>query len=104
MVVLSLIVFLGLDIMCYFFSGCLDLFIIDFVGIILVINIGWYIYFILVNVYFYGEGELFWIKMEVVYYVVIIVCYFFFFGLLLKFVVVVGRNDDGDKFDNNWNF
>lgn len=29
---------------------------------------------------------------------------FFFFGLLLKFVVVVGRNDDGDKFDNNWNF
>lgn len=89
-VVLSLTALLGSDITRYPFSGRSDSSITDFVGILLAINIGRYIYLISVNVYLYGEGESSRIKTEAVHHVVTIVCYSFFLAyhqnLLLSLV------------------
>lgn len=72
------------------FSGHSNYFISNFVGILLAINVGRYIYLILVNIYLYGESEPSRIKTDTMHHVVTIVCYSVFLAyhqnLLLSLV------------------
>lgn len=90
MAILGFVALCGSDVIRYPFSGNASSTINDFVGILLAINIGRYIYLISVNIYFYGESERSRIKTDLMHHIVTIVCYSIFLGyhqnLLLSLV------------------
>ncbi|XP_062619045.1 uncharacterized protein LOC134280615 [Saccostrea cucullata] len=89
-VILSFGALCGSDVIRYPFSRNSSSTINDFVGILLAINIGRYIYLISVNIYLYGESDRSRIKTDSMHHVVTVVCYSVFLAyhqnLLLSLV------------------